>query len=492
VNTKLYYLKGGEIGNPEFQAAFNELVAIAARGEHVVVQCGSETGLAKGELVYPVGVFVDHATYGSGLLVDKADASDSDKPAWGVMSEAVAAFAGFGVAYRTGVISGIDTSGAAMVGDIAYLSPDTPGAFTFVKPTAAGHIIQPVGAAVTDHAVTGQMYFSVGAFRTIGDLPANAVIGSAALANLRGGKITLNGVNPTRVQFKNDSPANKPSVNAEPFALANGSTLIVDPDGDGDDTVTFAAVAGTSVSGASPSTDISGETDSKFKIAVDGDTAEEVTLDVSGKNTGELIAAEMQTAIQALSGNKATVTVAFDSVYTITSGTAGTASAVVVTDAPSGNIAEELKMGEANGGTETAGTGDAANIAAATAAEVAAAITAKATGWHAEEIDNFPGYLAIFSDTDGKDSSLVVNAASTADTVLGITGSAYGAQGLGYDSNMADALYLVQATLDGVAQGNLAAKCLSVTSRSAAGFQVECETAAATHDVDLVIIGVAA
>lgn len=487
MNTKLYYLKGGELGTPELQAAFNELVGIAARGEHVIVQCGSVTGLAKGELVCPVGIFTGHADYGTGLLVDKADASDPDKPAWGVMSEAIAAFAGFGVAYRTGIISGINTSGAAMVGDIAYLSPITPGAFTFTKPTAAGQIVQPVGVAVTD-AASGSMYFACGTFYVIGDVPANAVIGMPTVNALRAGKATLNGINPTRVLFQSADGATILGTIDGPFTLANGSTFVVNPDGEGDDTVTFAAAPGTSVSGENAPEDIHTETDTKFMISVDGDTAEEVALNLAACTSGANTATEMQTKIRALGGTKAAVTVAFAATkYTITSGTAGTASAVVVTNAAAGNIAEELKLGAANGGTETAGTGDAANIAAATAAEVAVAIATKATGWVATAVGD---KVRIESTTTGKDSSLVVNAASTADTVLGITGSAYGAQGLGFGGDMADANYVAVLTLNASEKANVCA--LSVNSRTAQGFDIVAGVDACAEDVDIIVVGVAA
>ncbi len=487
MNTKLIYMNGGEVGTPEFQAAFNELVGIAARSEHVVVQCGSVTGLAKGDLVYPVGIFVGHADYGTGLLVDKADASDPDKPAWGVMSEAIAAFTGFGVAYRTGIVTGVDTHEAAMVGDIAYLSPDTPGKFTFTKPSAPGQVVQPVGIAITDHAVTGQMYFSCGAYRVITDPAAVALEGTDVLTHVRGGTVTLNGVNPTGVRFQGATSATIVGQLQEPFALANGSTLIVNPDGAGDDTVTFAATSGTSVSDGG-STDISAEVDTKFLISVDGDEAEEVTLALAGLTSGALIATELQTKIQALGGNKAAVTVAFgDGNYTVTSGTAGSASAVVITDAPAGNIAEELKLGVANGGTETAGTGDAANIAAATAAEVAAAITAKATGWSATAL---LGAVVIASSLSGLLSSLVVNAASTADTVLGISGSDYGAQSLGYASDMANGDYLVLLTLHDSEKGNVTA--LSANNRSPEGFDIMAGVDACAEDVDILVVGVAA
>ena len=194
-------------------------------------------------------------------------------------------------------------------------------------------------------------------------------------------------------------------------------------------------------------------------------------------------------AIQALGGNKTGVTVAYTTVYTVTSGTLGTGSSVIITDAAADNVADDLKLSAANAGVETAGTGDFVDAAAATPAEIAAAINDAATGWTATVEGN---KIRITSATTGKDSSLVVNSACTADTVLGITGSAYGGQGLEYDTDMANGDYMVLATLNGVAQTNLAAKCLSITNRTAAGFSVECETVAAEHGVDVLVLGVAA
>lgn len=303
----------------------------------------------------------------------------------------------------------------------------------------------------------------------------------------RGAKITLNGVNPTRVLFQEDDAASILGADEAPFALDNADTLIVNPDDDGDDTVTFAAAAGTSTSDASPSTNLSAGTDLDFMISVDGDEAELVQLTAVNCNTGSNIATEMQTKIQALGDNKATVTVAYSGgVYVITSGTKGTASAVVITDAAENNCADNLKIGVDNGGTEAEGTGDAANIAEATAEEVAAAITDKATGWAAVAVGD---KVRILSDTEGIDSSLVVNASSTADTVLGITGSGYGGQGMGYETDMADDEYVAVATLNNVATASLADLGLSITERTETGFEIECETAAADEDVDVVVVG---
>lgn len=117
----------------------------------------------------------------------------------------------------------------------------------------------------------------------------------------------------------------------------------------------------TSTSASSPSTDISGGTDTTFKIAVDNGPVVSVTLTVSGLSSGSLIAAAMQTAINsALSsaGLGSTVTVAYSSsLYVITSAMRGTRSKVVVTDGASANVADDLKIGVGNAGVEVAGAG---------------------------------------------------------------------------------------------------------------------------------------
>ncbi len=308
----------------------------------------------------------------------------------------------------------------------------------------------------------------------------------ASLASVRTGKVTLNGINPTKVAFTEDAAAIIAGTAEGPFALDNGLTLVVDPDGAGDDTVTFAATAATSVSDGG-STDISGETDSKFLISVDGSDPTEVDLaPLAGLTSGTLIAAAIEAAVQALGGVFAAVTCGFaDTKYTITSGTKGTGSSVVVTDAPNSNIAEELKLGKSNGGIESPGTGDAANIGAATAEEVAAAINAAADGWSAEAVD---GRVVIVSEGAQSPTSLVVNAASTADEVLGITGSAGDSQGLGYDTDMADADYRVLATPSG-ATAAAGVVGLSTAGKTPAGFDLYASTDASTLDVDLLILG---
>jgi hypothetical protein len=124
-----------------------------------------------------------------------------------------------------------------------------------------------------------------------------------------------------------------------------------------------ATAAGYETGAAGPSTDIHSATSPTFKIAVDTDTYDtapsyhDVTLVPAGLTTGALIAAAMQTAIRALGGIYSAVTVAYTTVYTITSGTKGQGSAVRVANGTTNDVAATLKIGAANGATDTGGTG---------------------------------------------------------------------------------------------------------------------------------------
>lgn len=110
-------------------------------------------------------------------------------------------------------------------------------------------------------------------------------------------------------------------------------------------------------------TDISSGTDTSLQIAVDLNAAVVVTLTVAGKNTASLIAAELE-----LKANAALLAAGYDSriwvevvggdQYVAHSQKTGVGSSVVITDAVSDNIADDLKLGVANGGTETAGVDD--------------------------------------------------------------------------------------------------------------------------------------
>lgn len=124
---------------------------------------------------------------------------------------------------------------------------------------------------------------------------------------------------------------------------------------------------GQSISGTGASTDISSlpvAPPPSFRIQVDGDaTVHTVTLDPVGPpalNDGTAIAAAMQTAINAIvqpGYDYAGVTVAYDAVngYVISSASTGINSGIHITSGTNGDVADDLKLGIANGGTENAG-----------------------------------------------------------------------------------------------------------------------------------------
>lgn len=117
---------------------------------------------------------------------------------------------------------------------------------------------------------------------------------------------------------------------------------------------------GSSTSDSSPSTDISGGSDTNLRINVDGAGVVAVTLATAGKTSGALIAAELESKINtALStaGYDARVWVEFTGgLYVVHSQKVGTTSAVVITNGASANVADDLKLGVANSGTEAVGT----------------------------------------------------------------------------------------------------------------------------------------
>ncbi len=324
----------------------------------------------------------------------------------------------------------------------------------------------------------------VGAIVVTAGLPLDALF-----TVVRAAKIKLNGEAVTPVLFKADLAAfYQAAGGVGPYTgIAHGETIIMTVEGAAR-TITFAAVAAKHESGASPSTDISGNVDTNFKIAVDADaiagTYHDVTIDPTGLATGADIATELQTKIQALGGIYAGVTVAYGSgIYTITSSQKGTGSRVLIAAGDTDDISTELKIGTL--GTSTSGTGNVADIASVTAAEIIAigmtgiVITVNTTG------------LKFTSAVAGRTSKML-SGAGTANTAVGITGAvtSYGAQGMGYAKDMLNDDYFVVATLNG--EGTIAAKGLSINNRTALGFEILCETTASTADVDLVVLGLPA
>jgi len=119
---------------------------------------------------------------------------------------------------------------------------------------------------------------------------------------------------------------------------------------------------GMSMSDVTPSTDISGGADDQFGISVNGDAVEQVILaDVATLNTAALIVAAINTALKSLTGsnNKAAKAYYYGGRYFI-AGPVDTSApgteAVVVSDGLANNVADDLKLGLANGGTEELGS----------------------------------------------------------------------------------------------------------------------------------------
>ena len=128
------------------------------------------------------------------------------------------------------------------------------------------------------------------------------------------------------------------------------------------DRTTSSSVAGTSTSGANPSTSLPSDRRS-LVIEIDGDGPRSITL-ANPVTTGGEIATAIANAVKALSplrsstpataysGFTATST---NGLYVLTSGTQRKHSSVQVTSAPSGDAARLLRLGTTSGGTETAG-----------------------------------------------------------------------------------------------------------------------------------------
>jgi len=304
----------------------------------------------------------------------------------------------------------------------------------------------------------------------------------------RRGKVRLNADGKARVIFQESSAATLKGTQTGPFDLTgigDGGNIIVNPDGAGNQTVTINFAAGTHAGASGGSINMTAELDTKFKIRANGDlTWHTVTCNWSGCSSGSLIAAQLQAAIRALGATFGydAITAAYSTDhYAFASAQLGTGSKIEISRADDHDCCDDLKIGP--NGTSTNGTGDVANAAAATAAELATVINADLA---AQSIiaSNDGGALRLTSESTGYASSLVMGN-STLKTVLGLAQNAtdYGSQGLGYGEDMPDANYIVQATIAGTAQASMATKNLSITNPSTSGFVVECEGTSATDYV---------
>lgn len=189
------------------------------------------------------------------------------------------------------------------------------------------------------------------------------------------------------------------TTGAAPFTMTAGMTVVVDVDNAGDATATWDAAAGyVDDTTTYPVTDQDGL---NVTIAFNGGATQTVTF--SGAHTTALqIAASINAQI---SGGYATVT---GGQVRVVSDQKGTGSSVVAGAGTSGITWD----------TAVAGTGDVANIAAVTAAEVKTVIEADTT---ATCTVNAAGTVTISSPTTGTTSELDFDATSTALTALGLS-----------------------------------------------------------------------
>lgn len=156
-------------------------------------------------------------------------------------------------------------------------------------------------------------------------------------------------------------PAVVTSEGAAPYQIG-GEVLNVDVDGDSQVCTfpTTSGTAGTSTSGADPSVSLGNNR--KMKISIDGGASTEIDIG-KDKVGGPAIAAAIEGDIQSGVPNGSSATCDYDDSasgkYVITSGSAGGSSTVVVVNSGKDNMADDLNMGVANGGTEI--SGNAAN-----------------------------------------------------------------------------------------------------------------------------------
>ncbi len=243
---------------------------------------------------------------------------------------------------------------------------------------------------------------------------------------------------------------------AESYALTPGATLIFNVDGGADDTATFDAAAASRESAAENFALANGNT---LLVAIDGGSVQTITFATAnfvsiGAATAEEVAAVINGV---LVGGRATVTSGGTKV-TISSDRKGTSSGVNVSGG-TGNAALGFTTGN------TPGTGDVANIEAVTVAEAKAVIEADVAG---VTVTNVGGKARVTSNTVGGASSVLVTAASTADTLFGFDNASH----VGLSGSAVDTLRLDGAT-DGAYANALSAKILDATSGESGRFNLQ-------------------
>lgn len=203
---------------------------------------------------------------------------------------------------------------------------------------------------------------------------------------------------------------------AEPFSLADGDTIIISADGGGDDTATFNATAASVTTYAAETYNIT--PGSTIQVAIDGGSTQTVTFSSGdfvniAAATAEEVAAVMNAALTGCS----VTTASTGTKVKITSDTLGTGSSVNIVEVGGGIYGTDANAVLMFPVATASGTGDAANAASVTNAELKTLIEGDVSG---VTCGTSGSYLTIRTNTAGASGSIQVKVASTADTKCGL------------------------------------------------------------------------
>jgi phage tail sheath protein FI len=240
---------------------------------------------------------------------------------------------------------------------------------------------------------------------------------------------------------------------AGPYNLEPSQTLVIKIDGGGAQTFTFTSTAATRTSANSGTYDLAEA--QTLTVAIDGGGAQTITFHASAVvNIDAVTAAEAVAIINAgLTGASASVVA---NAVKITSDRRGSGSGVNVTGG-SANAAFAFTTGN------TAGTGNASNIDAVTAAEVVAVLSSL-TGATASVSSNA---VRIVSSTTGASSSVQVTSGSTA-TAVGFDNAVHA----GISAGTVDTLQ-IDGKYDGTYANDYRIKIGAATSGEASEFNLD-------------------
>lgn len=241
-----------------------------------------------------------------------------------------------------------------------------------------------------------------------------------------------------------------------PFVFTAGGTLVIDPDGVGDETATFDAAAA-SQTGSNVETFVLSD-GLTLTFGINGGGVQTVIF-----NTGEFVAIGAATALEVAAVINAEATGMFADTSAgavrITTDRQGTGATI---DTFGGTAAALLGFA----GSEV-GTGDVADISAVTVAEIKTVVEADVVGGSGVTVSDVSGAVQITSNTTGVGSSIAVDATSTMDTVIGVDNATHtGTTGAAVDTLKID------GKTEGVYANDITIRIEDATSAVAAEFNL--------------------